>query len=129
MFSICGFDPENGPPSYSTVIARIHAEDARLVDQRVQAALLAGQAFQGEYRLPMPDGTEKSILYLGHPVPGEGGEGPDFVGVVMDLSEHRKAQEATKALLDQIRCLTARLLEGPAHHRDKLVAELRNLTS
>ena len=85
MYQICGFDPQQGPPSYRQIIAHMPPADAAAVDGSVQSAFAMHQRLEGECRFVRPDGKIRQLQFLGHPV--RSGEGPvEFVGIVRDVT-------------------------------------------
>jgi PAS domain S-box-containing protein len=89
MFQICGFDPEQGPPSYRQIIEQMPPPDGAEVDQNVQAALVMGKRLAGMCRFIRPDGQVRHLEYLGHPVPAESGD-VEFVGIIRDVTDRAR---------------------------------------
>ncbi len=90
---------------YQKVIDLIHAADRAGVDQAVQAALAPDStgAYEREYRVVWPDGTEHWLAAKGQAYfQGEGSRRKPvrFVGTIRDITERRQT-EATLAFLAQ----------------------------
>src|SRR5260370_6632389 len=93
-----GFDPEKGMPSFQELVQRIHPEDRALALQAFQSASRAGKDFDAYFRVVLPDGTMKYVYGTGHPVFNSSGDVSEFVGIVMDVTERRRADEERERL-------------------------------
>ena len=76
---------------------RVHPEDAALVKETIERATKDGRDFDFEHRLLMPDGSVKHVHIVAHAERDEADE-IEFVGAVMDVSDHKQAEEALEAL-------------------------------
>jgi PAS domain S-box-containing protein len=93
-----GFDPARGMPSFEEFIQRIHPEDRARARQEFQSASREGKDFDAYFRAVLPDGTTKYLYGTGHPVFNPSGDVCEFVGIVMDVSERRRADEERERL-------------------------------
>jgi PAS domain S-box-containing protein len=91
-----GFDPERGTPSFEEFVQRIHPEDRARVLQAFESAGRAGRDFDAYFRAILPDGTTKYLYGTGHPVFNSSGDVSEFVGIVMDVTESRRAEEKVR---------------------------------
>lgn len=88
---IYGYDPST-EPTIDRLMDRIHRDDVALVRRRLDRAKQDGENFDFEHRLIMPDGVSKTVHVVAHAM-SENGQGWQFVGAVMDITEARRAQE------------------------------------
>src|ERR1700704_5334027 len=91
-------------PTVEAVLQRVHPQDAALVTQAVERAAREKQDFELEYRLLMPDGLVKHVHVVAH-ASGDASGQIEYVGAVMDVTEHRRATSALageKRLLEMI---------------------------
>src|SRR6267378_4499018 len=91
-------------PTVEAVLQRVHPQDAALVTQAVERAAREKQDFELEYRLVMPDGLVKHVQVVAH-ASGDASGQIEYVGAVMDVTEHRRATSALageKRLLEMI---------------------------
>jgi len=72
----------------------LHAEDRQRVLAEIAAAKKAGRAFDQEYRIIRPDGTQRWIWDRGFPVRSETGELLRYVGAAQDITERKQAEQA-----------------------------------
>jgi len=93
-----GFDPDSGSPSFEESIQRIHPEDRERVKQAFENAGRTGKDFDAHFRAVLPDGTTKYLYGVGHPVFNPSGDVGEFVGILMDVTERRRADEERERL-------------------------------
>jgi PAS domain S-box-containing protein len=93
-----GFDPGNGPPSFEEMVQRIHPEDRDRVVKTAERADCEGTDFEAHFRVVLPDGTTKYVYGVAHPVFKPSGDVGEFVGILIDVTERRRAEQATRLL-------------------------------
>jgi PAS domain S-box-containing protein len=94
-FRIFAFDPATTRPSHATFMERVHSEDKRWLEQDIERVVRERCRFQHEYRIVLPDGSDKHLQSVGQPDIGASGD-LEFVGTVMDITERRHAEEALR---------------------------------
>jgi PAS domain S-box-containing protein len=97
LYRIFGLDPGPTPPSPMEVARRLHPEYAPYHPRVVERAIRDGTDFEMDYRLLMPDGAAKYIHVVGHPVVNASGDVIELVGTAMDVTEHKRAEDALRA--------------------------------
>jgi PAS domain S-box-containing protein len=91
---IYGYAPGT-EPTPDLILQRVHPDDVDLLKSVLERAGQAGSDFDFEHRLLMPDGSIKYIRNLAHPLRyGDGHE--ESVGAIMDITEHKLAEEAIR---------------------------------
>jgi len=98
-FRILGYEL-TGKPTLDFVFKRVHPEDLSLV-QRVIENAKAGESFDFEHRLLLPDGSVKHVHVIARPLTSASSE-VEFVGTVIDVTARKKAFEEIKALRDEL---------------------------
>src|SRR5882757_5943990 len=93
-----GFDPENGLPSFEEFLQRVHPEDRVLIIEALERANSTGKDFEAHFRVVLPDGTTRFIYCVGHPVFNASGDGGELLGISMDVTERRRADEERERL-------------------------------
>ena len=84
-------------PTVKLILQRVHPEDAALVKQTIERASQDGKDFDFEHRLLMPDGSIKHLHIVAYAERDKSGEFTEFIGVIMDITERKRAEEALRA--------------------------------
>jgi PAS domain S-box-containing protein len=92
-----GFDPSQGPISPKRFFDTQHAEDAPYVNAALERAVREGTDFYlDEYRIHHTDGSIRFLRAIGHR--NASGEPGEYVGVTMDITERKRAEEERERL-------------------------------
>ena len=92
-FRIFGVNPRDVKPSHQLFLQFVHPDDRAHVEATFDKASREKSEFKTEFRIVLSDGSTKLVRSLGHPVPEESGLA-GFAGAVIDMSEHKLAEEA-----------------------------------
>ncbi|MGA2712665.1 MAG: PAS domain S-box protein [Bryobacteraceae bacterium] len=101
-YRVLGFDPAGPPPRFETFFQRIHPDDQAATRERFEKAIRERADFEFDYRIVHPDSGSRNIHAVGHPVVSPSGDLSEFVGTVIDITEHRRAEEELQQLIDFI---------------------------
>src|SRR5467141_3677405 len=93
-----GFDAERGIPSFQEMAQRIHPEDRDRLVEIAEGASCEGKDFEAHFRAVLPDGTTKYVHGVGHPVFNASGDVVEYVGILMDVTERKRADEERERL-------------------------------
>jgi PAS domain S-box-containing protein len=93
-----GYDPESGMPSFEELVQRMHPEDRPRVVEMAETSNREGKDFEAHFRVVLPDGTTKYVYGVAHPVFTPSGDVGEFVGILMDVTERRRADEERERL-------------------------------
>jgi PAS domain S-box-containing protein len=93
-----GYDPERGLPSFEELVQRMHPEDRARVVEMAETSSREGKDFEAHFRVVLPDGTTKYVYGVAHPVFKPSGDVGEFVGILMDVTERRRADEERERL-------------------------------
>jgi formate hydrogenlyase transcriptional activator len=88
-----GFPPD-ATIRYETVIGRIHPQDREAVDLAVRRAIEDQADCVTEYRVVLPDGTQRWIVARGRVYSGTEAAQPRMLGVSLDITDRKLAQQA-----------------------------------
>jgi len=92
-----GFDPSQGPISAERFFDTQHAEDAPHVNAALERAVREGTDFYlDEYRIHHTDGSIRFLRAIGHR--NASGEPGEYVGITMDITERKRAEEERERL-------------------------------
>jgi PAS domain S-box-containing protein len=97
-YRIYGFDPEKGMSAWEERIQRIHPEDRAKWQQTIDRAIREKSDYEVEVRILLPDGTVRYINTIGHPVLNASGDLTQFVGIAMDVTERKRAEQERERL-------------------------------
>ena len=89
-FRIFGYDRAT-KPALDLVIQRTHPEDRAAVKATSDQAAADGRDFEHQYRLLMPDGSEKHVHAMAYAAKDEFG-GVEFIGAVTDVTAAKEAE-------------------------------------
>src|SRR4029077_14470600 len=98
-FRILGYEL-TAKPTLDFVFKRVHPEDLSLVQRAIENAK-AGESFDFEHRLLLPDGSVKHVHVIACPLTSASRQ-IEFVGTVMDVTARKKAFEEIRALRDEL---------------------------
>src|SRR6202171_5890836 len=107
-----GFDPERGVPSREELLHRIHPEDLDRVVETYNRAVGERGDVEVDFRTVLPNGTMKYIHSVGHPAFNASGDLVDYVGTVMDVTEHKQAAEVLQRSKNRFRAMVEKNAEG-----------------
>lgn len=98
MFRLFGFDLQQGLPKLEQWVQRIHPGDRDKFKLASERAFSENVHCDVEFRIVKSDGTVKHIQGIGHPVLSPDGELLQLVGTMVDITEHKGAEEARDRL-------------------------------
>jgi two-component system, cell cycle sensor histidine kinase and response regulator CckA len=90
----------------------IHPDDAPRVLQGWRAAAAAGTPFAAEHRLLRPDGQEAWVRVQAGPLRDASGAVTGFLGVLVDVTESRRAARALAERKDELDAILRSALDG-----------------
>lgn len=115
-YRILAYD-RTATPTLAMIFQRVHPEDLAFVRRTLEEVSHAAQDADFEHRLLMPDGSVKHVHVLARAT--HTASGLEFVGALMDITEHRQTAEALR--------VSERLARGQAealtHALDALARE------
>ena len=93
-------------PTLERVFQRVHPEDIARVREALDRGVQTGTDLDFEHRFLMPDGAVKHVHVVAQAVRDEQGN-LEYVGAVMDITAHKRAQQALERALQDMRALQA----------------------
>ena len=109
-YRILGFTPETSP-TFELIFDRVHPDDRDRLQQLRDRAAQSGMDLDVEHRILMPDGVVRYVHTVAHA--GRDGSGKlEYIGVVTDITERKRADEERKALSRKLEESKARLEEA-----------------
>jgi PAS domain S-box-containing protein len=90
-----GLSPGTFPGTYAAWRERLHPDDRAALDRRIARAVESG-AFEGEWRIVRPDGSVRWVAARGRVFTDGDGTPLRFLGVNIDITEIRHAEQALR---------------------------------
>lgn len=91
--SLYGFERGGFGGTFDCVIERIHPDDRQFVRAAVDKCINTHEPYEHEHRVVWPDGSVHWVLASGNVLLGESGKAIRMLGVAMDITERRHAEE------------------------------------
>ena len=104
-----GFDPSEGAIPFDRFYNTILTEDETALRAKLENAIRAGADYDVEFRIHRTDGAIRFMRGIGHHNPSQ--EVGEYVGITMDITERKRAEEEHEKL---------RRLEGDLAHINRL---------
>jgi PAS domain S-box-containing protein len=114
MYELYGLTHDDFPGGIQAWERGLHSDDASRAIEECQAALRGERVFDTEFRINHPDGTVVYIKANGLVMRDEKGTPLRMIGLNIDISERKKAEEKIQNLLKE-----KELLLHEVHHRIK----------
>jgi signal transduction histidine kinase len=96
------FDPKDGMPTWERRLQRIHPEDRARYEEAFNRAIAEKSDLDAEFRILLPDSTIRYIRSVGHPVLDTLGEVTQMMGVIMDVTKSRQAEQQHERLRQEL---------------------------
>jgi PAS domain S-box-containing protein len=96
------FDPKDGMPTWEKRLQRIHPEDRARYQEAFNCAIAEKSDLDAEFRILLPNSTVRYIRSVGHPVLDALGEVTQMMGVIMDVTESRQAEQEHNRLQQEL---------------------------
>jgi PAS domain S-box-containing protein len=109
-------------PHRQSFLSRVHSADVERVGQALTDALSGVRDYDLDYRIRLPDGTEKYIHAQAEVVRGDDGKPTVMQGTVQDITERKQAEA-------ELRELSGRLLRLEDDERQRIARELHDTTA
>lgn len=96
-----GLKPDE-PVTYQGLIERILPEDREGREKALRRAIQNGHDYTVEYRVRWPNGEVHWLQIRGRSHDHNGGPGPELAGVVLDITEQKRGEEARYFLMREL---------------------------
>ncbi|HXY38994.1 MAG TPA: PAS domain S-box protein [Vicinamibacteria bacterium] len=103
-FRLFGFDPERDTPSVEAAVSRVHPDDRAEVDACVEEAVERGTRIDIVHRVNCPDGSVRWVRGISKAF-FEGERPSRLTGIAIDVTEHKRSEEALRRREAELRTL------------------------
>ena len=114
-----GFAPD-ATITFEKVIQRIHPDDREIVEGGVRRALEDQSDYIGEFRVVLPDDTQRWLTARGRMYPDANGKPARMLGATVDITERKQSEQALAQQRDELahlsRVTTVSELSGSLAH-------------
>jgi PAS domain S-box-containing protein len=97
----------------------VHPDDRERIIELTHEMMRTGQPAEGEWRVVWPDGSVRWIAGRGQVLMAESGEPSRMLGVSLDVTERKRAEEALSGM-------TRKLIESQEQERSRIGRELHD---
>lgn len=91
---LLGLAPSGPEVTYRDFMGSVHPEDRERLEAAVKQSFEHSSEYEVEFRLICPDGTVRRLVAKGHVEIEEGKRGSRFHGVLLDVTEQRRREQA-----------------------------------
>ncbi len=105
LWKVFGVQPQSLQPSYEAWLQLVHPDDLARVEQATAEAARGGTELNAEFRVCDPDGKERWLLSRGRQLRDGEGHAARLVGIVLDITGRKKAEEAVSQSEGQFQTL------------------------
>jgi PAS domain S-box-containing protein len=112
LWKLYGLEPHSCVPSYELWRETIHPEDREKTEKKVQEAAREGKELDAEWRVIGHDGAVRWLMSRGSPSRDANGNVVRFNGIVVDITERKKTEEALRESESRFRELWGATVEG-----------------
>ena len=122
-YRIFGLDPRGPAPNFQQLVQMCHPNDRTAYQQAAEAAIREMREFELDFRIVRSDGSIRHLHSKGQPVLDGAGAVVEVAGVVMDVTERKRADRALRRARE--RALEARF-SAVLDERNRLARELHD---
>ncbi|OKH38068.1 hypothetical protein NIES2119_10935 [[Phormidium ambiguum] IAM M-71] len=94
QFRVLGFAPYSVDPSYEVWLNSVHPEDRSWLEERFLESVRNHTDYAAEYRVIHPDSSVHWVMARGKAIYDELGQPLRSIGVVLDISDRKRAEQA-----------------------------------
>ncbi len=131
IWALYKLTPNIEKPCYDAWLETVHPDDRKKTRETVAKAVENESALYVEYRLNERHGKDRWVLSRAQPIKDSQGKVERYIGVLIDISEYKQAEEAQKLAINRFKLLsetTAKLLssDNPQEIVNELCTSIMN---
>jgi PAS domain S-box-containing protein len=109
IWELLGIQPDEEGPTLNRFVAFIHPEDRESALRQVYEAIAEGEEYSSEFRIVRPDGETLWLASQGRVIRSADGKAERMLGVNIDITKRRLAEDSLKSALAEVQELKDRL--------------------
>jgi PAS domain S-box-containing protein len=113
-FTIMGLKPFSTTPTYQTWADHVHPDDRAVVSAAIERAIAERSQYRSEYRILLPDETQRWVISRGEAVYKTGGDCARLMGVTIDVTDRKRAESRLNVQYQITRVLSSSASLGDA---------------
>lgn len=117
LWALYGLEPHSCEPSYEAWLDTIHPDDRAGAERAVKEAASRGTELNAEWRTNQDIGQQRWLMSRGRPVLDVQGHVVAYLGIVIDISRRKEAEEALRQSEVRYRSLFENISNGVAVYR------------
>lgn len=126
MYAIAGLDPSDLPGTLAETVAMLlHPDDAGRVNAEIAEMIERGETWPFEFRLVRPDGAVRLLRSDSEVILDAEGEVDRVVGVHLDITEQRRAEQALQEYSVRLEQMVAERTVALSEANDQLLRQER----
>jgi PAS domain S-box-containing protein len=103
LWDMYGLEAHSFEPSFDNWLQTVIPEDREALRSDADKALATRTEFNGMWRIRKPDGSLRWLMSKGLPVFGANGDIEKYIGICIDVTERKQAEESKRQLESQLR--------------------------
>ncbi len=101
--------PADSGVTFDTFLTLVHPEDRERIQHTVEQVAQSGEGLRVEYRSPHPDGSVRWMVSQGRPHPESSAKPQRLMGVTIDITDRKHAEEHLRQTLAEVQQLRDQL--------------------
>ena len=126
IYRIFGLRPQEFGATYEAFLRSVHPENREQVEQAVDRALNEKEPYSIDHRIVLPDGSERMVHEQAEVVFDENDKAVRMMGTVQDITKRKLVEEELRGSQEELRRLSAQLLEAQERERRRVARELHD---
>jgi PAS domain S-box-containing protein len=111
-FRLLGYEPGRVVSTYDAWLNAVHPDDRDRAQQAVNQALDNRTPLYLEYRVCLPDGSERWLADIGHLTYDEDNQPNGMIGIQINITQRKQAEKAQRVSEERYRLLFESMNEG-----------------
>ena len=120
IWDLLGLEPDDEPVTVERFVALIHPDDRDAVWHRVNEVIAEGEDYYDEFRIIPPSGKVLWVSSKGRVIRSPDGKPVRMLGVNLDITERKLAEESLKRALTEVQQLKDRLHEENIYLQEEI---------